>query len=148
MSGRCQIKAAAEFPALQFLLPPCTHVANKQGFSDMKCATLSVLAVVVLAGLSGCITQRGPRPTACMGGSCAQAPENCQCCNDPGDPNDPGHCRLFGDHCCPLCNHQCPLAGGDGGNGDAGPAGTIAYPYYTTRGPRDFLAKDPPSIGP
>lgn len=74
MSGRCQIKAAAEFPALQFLLPPCTHVANKQGFSDMKCATLSVLAVVVLAGLSGCITQRGPRPTACMGGSCTRPP--------------------------------------------------------------------------
>jgi hypothetical protein len=23
-----------------------------------------------------------------------------------------------------------------------------AYPYYTTRGPRDFLAKNPPSIGP
>ena len=28
------------------------------------------------------------------------------------------------------------------------PAGTVAYPYYTTRGPRDFLAKWPPSIGP
>jgi hypothetical protein len=24
----------------------------------------------------------------------------------------------------------------------------VAYPYYTTRGPRDFLAKCPPSIGP
>ena len=24
----------------------------------------------------------------------------------------------------------------------------ITYPYYTTRGPRDFLAKNPPSIGP
>lgn len=22
------------------------------------------------------------------------------------------------------------------------------YPYYTLRGPRDFLAKNPPSIGP
>jgi hypothetical protein len=125
-------------------------VANKQGFSDMKCATLSLLAVVVLAGLTGCITQRGPRPTACMGGSCAQAPENCQCCNDPGDPNDPGHCRLFGDHSCPLCNHQCPLAGGRGEEvaNDGPPTGAITYPYYTTRGPRDFLAKDPPSIGP
>jgi hypothetical protein len=28
------------------------------------------------------------------------------------------------------------------------PTGTVAYPYYTTRGPRDFLAKCPPSIGP
>jgi hypothetical protein len=24
----------------------------------------------------------------------------------------------------------------------------VGYPYYTTRGPRDFLAKNPPSIGP
>jgi len=28
------------------------------------------------------------------------------------------------------------------------PTGAVAYPYYTTRGPRDFLAKCPPSIGP
>ncbi len=25
---------------------------------------------------------------------------------------------------------------------------TYAYPYYTTRGPRDFLMNNPPSIGP
>jgi hypothetical protein len=28
------------------------------------------------------------------------------------------------------------------------PTGQTAYPYYTTRGPRDFLASNPPSIGP
>ena len=27
------------------------------------------------------------------------------------------------------------------------PVGTVTYPYYTTRGPRDYLANDPPSIG-
>ena len=33
--------------------------------------------------------------------------------------------------------------------GPAGPpTGAVAYPYYTTRGPRDFLAKNPASIGP
>jgi hypothetical protein len=31
------------------------------------------------------------------------------------------------------------------GSGVAGP--TVAYPYYTTRGPRDFLLDNPPSIG-
>lgn len=32
--------------------------------------------------------------------------------------------------------------------GPAGPpVGAFAYPYYTVRGPRDFLASDPPSIG-
>jgi hypothetical protein len=29
-----------------------------------------------------------------------------------------------------------------------GPQGaTVAYPYYTVRGPRDFLADNPPTIG-
>jgi hypothetical protein len=28
------------------------------------------------------------------------------------------------------------------------PTGTYAYPYYTTRAPRDFLLNNPPSIGP
>jgi hypothetical protein len=30
-----------------------------------------------------------------------------------------------------------------------GPPGpTVGYPYYTIRGPRDFLVDNPPSIGP
>ena len=36
------------------------------------------------------------------------------------------------------------------GGGAAGPAGqipTYAYPYYTTRAPRDFLDPNPPTIG-
>ncbi len=28
------------------------------------------------------------------------------------------------------------------------PTAAIAYPYYTTRGPRDFLDRNPQSIGP
>jgi hypothetical protein len=27
------------------------------------------------------------------------------------------------------------------------PTATVAYPYYTHRGPRDFLLDNPPSIG-
>lgn len=34
-------------------------------------------------------------------------------------------------------------AGGAGG----GPAAQVAYPYYTARGPRDFLMDNPPTIG-
>jgi hypothetical protein len=35
-----------------------------------------------------------------------------------------------------------------GGAGAAGPAtAQVAYPYYTTRGPRDFLLNNPPTIG-
>jgi len=45
---------------------------------------------------------------------------------------------------------QAALEASDyGQTGPAGPpTGAVAYPYYTTRGPRDFLAKRPPSIGP
>ena len=28
------------------------------------------------------------------------------------------------------------------------PTGQVAYPYYTVRGPRDYLRDNPPSIGP
>jgi hypothetical protein len=50
---------------------------------------------------------------------------------------------------------QCPPGGGYGGGGYGGrygaggpPTGAVTYPYYTTRGPRDFLARNPRSIGP
>ena len=58
---------------------------------------------------------------------------------------------------CGPCGSGGPCAGGGclagGGQGGCGQAGNnlmspIAYPYYTLRGPRDFLAKNPPSIGP
>ncbi|MBN1396045.1 MAG: hypothetical protein JW959_13565 [Pirellulales bacterium] len=110
----------------------------------MKRAMYSVLTVFVLVGLAGCVTQHGRRPTACMGGSCAQAPETCQscddagedCCDDPGRPVRWGRWRDRGCHGCE--EYAAP-----------GPAtGAVAYPYYTIRGPRDFLADNPPSIGP
>lgn len=28
------------------------------------------------------------------------------------------------------------------------PVGTVVYPYYTVRGPRDFLLSNPPPLGP
>jgi hypothetical protein len=42
--------------------------------------------------------------------------------------------------------------GPDGGGYDVGPpgppSGSVTYPYYTNRGPRDFLVDNPRSIGP
>jgi hypothetical protein len=46
----------------------------------------------------------------------------------------PAHQQLYTDQ---------PYAGPNGP-----PTGQYAYPYYTTRGPRDFLQNNPPSIGP
>ncbi|MEN6406316.1 MAG: hypothetical protein ABFC77_07585 [Thermoguttaceae bacterium] len=103
----------------------------------MKRAIFSLLTVVILIGVTGCIHQRGRRPWACMNGSCAQAPEDGQAC----------------DESCAKCR-GCRLHGGRDAESSAagqaaGPAtGAVAYPYYTTRGPRDFLANNPPSIGP
>jgi len=49
----------------------------------------------------------------------------------------------------------CSSCGGEyqqGGYADAGPPGPpsaqVTYPYYTTRGPRDYLTSNPRDIGP
>lgn len=50
------------------------------------------------------------------------------------------------------CMNGCCAGGPPGSSAYAGPpgppTGAVTYPYYTTRGPRDFLAVNPPSIGP
>jgi hypothetical protein len=100
----------------------------------MKRAILSALAVLVLVGMTGCCTHQG----LCNSGRCQGPDGNCV---DPCRPL----CRACGGHGCALCRGR--------GRGDEasnpGPAtGAVTYPYYTTRGPRDFLAKNPSSIGP
>ncbi|MEN6450599.1 MAG: hypothetical protein ABFC96_08925 [Thermoguttaceae bacterium] len=115
----------------------------------MKRAIFSIVTVVVLVGVTGCI-HNGRRPWHCMGGSCAQAPENGQACHgqvcaDPNDPDQGAPCQACGGRGCRLCRDKCR------GQAcvDSGPAtGAVTYPYYTTRGPRDFLQKNPQSIGP
>lgn len=60
------------------------------------------------------------------------------------------------------CNHGGPLGdhfgrhhhghqshlGPQPGPANGPPAPTVTYPYYTTRAPRDFLSRNPASIGP
>jgi hypothetical protein len=94
-----------------------------------------------------------------------------------GDPCDPygcnsgckgligrlanGGCGPGGGGLCGGCNGSgCGMCGGCGlcPNGQTypeyptfnqgPPVGQVAYPYYTTRGPRDFLRNNPPTIGP
>ncbi len=130
----------------------------------MKRATFSVLTLIVLAGLVGCAHHRH-LPASCVGGDCCTAPcpagccapagqgccapaqPNCQTCEDPdADCGGPAkkHCCLLAGLCrkkpCEPCEQPVAEAGP--------PVGAITYPYYTTRGPRDFLAKNPGSIGP
>ncbi|MGA2797954.1 MAG: hypothetical protein ABSE63_10265 [Thermoguttaceae bacterium] len=121
----------------------------------MKRAIYAILAVTVLISLTGCLSAHGHRPIACVQGCCAQAPENCascECgnCQNCQDPNQQVPCRQCGGRGCPLCRHGAGPGGPGDGEGFAPgpPVGQVAYPYYTIRGPRDFLAPNPQSIGP
>jgi hypothetical protein len=126
----------------------------------MKRAIFLLLAVAFVAGLTGCMKQYGRRPWACLGGSCAQAPENAQSCDGSCGPSCDNACEeqpCEGRVCRLRCKrhameqsgYAAEQLGAEEAAAPAGPAtGAVTYPYYTTRGPRDFLAKNPPSIGP
>ena len=87
-------------------------------------------------------------PEGCPDGNCPTGA--CQDCE--GGACHPRHVGRYGG----LAKHhlspeeKAALAGSDYGSTQppGPPTGAVAYPYYTTRGPRDFLAKCPPSIGP
>jgi hypothetical protein len=86
------------------------------------------------------------------GCGCAVGGCNGGCCDPAGCG---GACRRVIDGiasggCGPGCG-LCPHAGGypEYPSFNQGPpVGQVAYPYYTTRGPRDFLRDHPPTIGP
>jgi hypothetical protein len=121
----------------------------------MKRAMFSAFALVVVAALCGCrACQHRQQSCACSGDGCAQTASCSPCgqsCDNGGDPNacnDPGQ----------KCRRPLFCRGRDEGDGEpvaeqpvaapGPPVGAVTYPYYTVRGPRDFLAKNPPSIGP
>ena len=111
--------------------------------SNMKRTMFFGLLLVGLAGLTGCATQHGRHPLMShFGRGCAQATEGSESNN--GCPSERQRCcRLCNGAGCKACNEE-QAAGGDGGAA----TGAVTYPYYTTRGPRDFYAKNPRSIGP
>jgi hypothetical protein len=136
-----------------------------------------VVAAAITATSTGCsiidrlflLNADGPYAHGGHGGGgcrdCEAGP--CQDC-EPGCPD--GRCQTGGCQDCPGGACKVPHTGRYGGlakhhlsaeeramlqASDYGaitpagpPTGAVAYPYYTTRGPRDFLAKRPPSIGP
>jgi hypothetical protein len=83
------------------------------------------------------------RECYCQNDNCGQQQCVCPrcgrgyCCGCPGP----------GCSCCPYCG--CGPSGDHNYNFNPGPpVAQTAYPYYTLRGPRDFLLNNPPSIGP
>jgi len=100
----------------------------------MKRALFMLLAVGLLAGVVGCQSAPVGRFRSAMFGSCKDCPAGCQSVDgrDGSAVRDPG-CRL----------------GGRGRMVDpVPPSGVVTYPYYTTHGPRDFLARSWRSTGP
>ncbi|WP_254512120.1 hypothetical protein [Anatilimnocola floriformis] len=133
---------------------------------------LLFLALLAMAALStGCngIHKRG----GCPGGMCGGGAGQCAACSGGqyaggqyagggGGGYDGGYCETCGDGRF-AGNNGYDNGGHFGGqrgmagvphhfnreyNGPQGPAAAqVAYPYYTTRGPRDYFANNPPSIG-
>lgn len=81
----------------------------------------------------------------CQNGACGGQP-NCVC-QHCGRGYCCGSGPAPGCSCCPFCG--CGPSGDQNYNFNPGPpVAQTAYPYYTLRGPRDFLLNNPPSIGP
>jgi len=86
---------------------------------------------------------------ACLVGGCAEKNQHClrdtgpQACAD-GAQAAPV-CQNCGGRGCPLCRGGAETAAA---SQPGPPTGTVAYPYYTTHGPRDYFDKNPPAIGP
>lgn len=105
----------------------------------MKRAIYTLAVITILAGVVGCAANRRgglaePRGVGLIRGSAARAPETAAAC-DSVDPD----CARRG-----RGGRECPTP-----ETYPGPAaGAVTYPYYTLRGPRDFLDRNPMSIGP
>jgi hypothetical protein len=103
----------------------------------MKRTIFALLTIVALAMTTGCL-HRQCRNNACSNDPCVQQGEGC--------PVEDGH------RCCLLRGCFAKHRQHDGGGQEVaapGPAsGAVAYPYYNLRGPRDFLVRNPQSIGP
>lgn len=122
-----------------------THLQIKDALA-MKASYLLLLACVVLIASVGCNGTARRGSSTCGDGACGR----------------PGLAGRMGGGGGGLAGGGCGPGGcGAGGlagqgqhhgtrtfNGPSGPpTGAVAYPYYTTRGPRDFLVDNPPSIG-
>jgi hypothetical protein len=102
----------------------------------MKNKLLALAAAALMVASVGCA-----RHSRCAKGPCSGGQESCQSCDTPCPPCKA--CRGLG---CHLCKHRAQDNVGQFAPGP--PVGQVTYPYYTTRGPRDFLDRNPQPIGP
>jgi hypothetical protein len=110
--------------------------------------------------LAGCDVDCGERcggcEGCCNGGPCSRLAERiagggCGYGNCGPGGCGPGGCGVGGCGVGDGSGGLCPHAGGYPeypAFNQGPPSAQVAYPYYTTRGPRDFLMANPPTIGP
>jgi len=104
---------------------------------NMRHVLFTTAAVVLLAAFSGCADDALHEPHFCIPSSA--------CCAATCDGSGP---MMRSER--PVVRRSMPVVRQRQQQPPAvspGPA-TVAYPYYTTRGPRDFLDRNPQSIGP
>ncbi|HUY32262.1 MAG TPA: hypothetical protein VMV69_05740 [Pirellulales bacterium] len=121
----------------------------------MKRTIIAALLVTLMGLGSGCCSCR-------QHGLCGKLRCRQGCREGCGDGCEQGcrhRCGLFANRGCGIfghrgCGGQCG-PGGQGGYDDGAayggggpPSAQVTYPYYTTRGPRDFLSDNPRGIGP
>ncbi|MBN2127846.1 MAG: hypothetical protein JW741_00035 [Sedimentisphaerales bacterium] len=127
----------------------------------MRSVSFVLLSVALLSLATGCgqschrfLRHKQPLIDGTCG-HCTDCPETCQscgcnesCCDATCGPDCGPNCGTdCGD--CGQCERCCRLRGLCRQPINPGPpTGAVAYPYYTTRGPRDFLSSNPRSIGP
>lgn len=127
-------------------------------------STLS--AVVLIAGLSGCQSTGCGCASDCFGCQDCAACETCESGCDCESACDCDACQgghggklgagkhLGGKLAGKIANHRNQHLARQAARQNPGPyaagppSAGVTYPYYTTRGPRDFLAKNPRGIGP
>jgi len=119
----------------------------------MKRALFSAAAIAVLVGLAGCHCGLGGACGVAGCDTCAAAPEACQSCGQVSPACNV--CAAGPGPACEKCSlhvnkmacrkghlgHRAPMQLGP-------PMGSITYPYYTVKGPSDFLATETRPLGP
>lgn len=120
------------------------------GCDSGACSGLSGLLGSRLGGRLGGLGSRLGNG-GCLGGDCQG---DCPNCVTPAQLTGDGY-GVRGGLNGPLAqfvgrHHRGPQShmGGMPGPADGPPVAQVTYPYYTTRGPRDYFASQPASIGP
>lgn len=137
---------AAKCPKVQ------THTPAKE-FRAMKHVLFPCVAMSLIAMTAGCqpFCRGRHAPSGAQTAAVEQQPAPAQQAPAQGQAAQQAEpCPVHGFACPPVCQHRLAAHHARGGEAfnPGPPVGQVTYPYYTVRGPRDFLQKSPTPIGP